>query len=131
MKIAAFYENIVDGARANSISLREAVAVLKQQGMELLYVSIFSLREKEEQIVSLLEDLELGLEGIYGFYDFAHSPEDGSWREIIDLAKRLGASNVLIIPGMIPEEEKSQKDMLIRNMKTAMTSAVRYGQELV
>ncbi len=129
MKIAAFYENIVDGARANSIPLREAVAVLKQQGMELLYVSIFSLREKEEQIVSLLKDLELGLEGIYGFYDFGHSPEDDSWREIIDSAKHLGASNVLIIPGMIPEEEKSQKDILIRNMKTAMTRAVRYGQE--
>jgi len=130
VKIAAFYENIVDGACASHISLHEAMAELKKQGMELLYISIFSLREKENQIVSLLKDLELGLEGIYGFYDFAHFPEDDSWKEIIDSAKRLGASNVLIVPGMIPKEEQNRKDILIHNMKTAMTRAVHYGQEL-
>lgn len=69
MKIAAFYENIVDGARASHVSLPEAMKGLKKRGMELLYVSIFSLREHEPEIVSLLKDLELGLEGIYGFYD--------------------------------------------------------------
>ena len=130
MKIAAFFENIAVGASAKNISLRDAITDLKQQGMELLYLSIFTLREKEEQIVSLVNELDLGVEGVYGFYDFAHDPEDGSWKEIIDAAKRLGGANVLIIPGMIPAEEQSRKDILISNMKSAMTRAVRCGQEL-
>ena len=130
MKIAAFYENIVDGARARHISLHEAMTELKQSGMDLLYINIFSLREQEKEIVSLLKDLELGLEGIYGFYDFAHFPEEGSWKEIIDTAKRLGASNVLIVPGMVSKKEQNRKDLLIRNMKIALSRAVCYGQEL-
>lgn len=129
MKIAAFYENIVEGARANHIPLQEAVAGLKQQGMDLLYVSLLSLKEDEKRIVSMLEDLDLGLEGIYGFYDFGNSPEDESWKELIDLAKRLEAANVLIVPGMIPEEKQAQRDFLIRNMKKALTRAAAYGKE--
>lgn len=129
MRIAAFFENIADGACAKHISLHEAMAELKQQGMELVYISIFSLREKEEEIVSLLQELDLGVEGVYGFYDFTHFPEDTSWKEVIDAAKRLGAANVLIVPGMITEEEQEHRDVMIQNIKTAMTRAVHYGQE--
>ena len=129
MKIAAFFENIMDGADTNQISLRDALTELKQDGLELLYLSIFSLREKEEEIVSLIQDLGLGIEGIYGFYDLGHCPEDESWKEMIDAAKRLGASNVLIVPGMVSSEEEADKDTLIRNMKTALKKAVGYGQE--
>ena len=129
MKIAAFYENVLEGAESNNISVKDALGELQRCGLELLYLSMASLHEREEEIIDLLRDLKLGLEGIYGFYDFGHCPDDDSWREMIDSARRLGASNVLIVPGMVPAEEKSESEPLIRNMKTVLARAVSYGQE--
>ncbi len=129
MKIAVFYENAAEGADACGIPVRDALAGLQQAGMELLYLSIYSMREKEEEILPLTGSLGLGIEGLYGFYDLGHCPEDESWREMIDAAKRVGAANVLIVPGMIPAGEEAERETLIRNMKNALSRAVNYGRE--
>ena len=128
MKIAAFYENIVEGARAAGISLETAVRELMQEGLELLYISGFAYKDSADEIESLLKSTGIGVEGMYMFYNFGEDPEDRSYEELIDTTKRLGGTNVLLIPGMLqpgdPENEKKTDNMI-----HGMRRAVAYGRE--
>ena len=62
MKIAAFYENIVEGARASGVSLESAVRDLMQEGLELLYISGFAYKDAEDEIERLIKSTGVGVE---------------------------------------------------------------------
>lgn len=129
MKIAAFYENISEGARAAGIPVAEAVKQLMAEGMDLLYASVYSARDEKSGMPEILRDTGIGAEGLYGFFDFGHHPEDESYRDLIDKAAELSAANVLVIPGFIREEDRDSREEQIANMKTALKKAAAYGKE--
>ena len=128
MKIAAFYENILTGAKQNGISLETAVRNLMKEGLELLYISGFSYDDHPEEIRSLMASTGIGVEGLYMFYDFPMHPEDTGYELLIDSACELGAGNVLLIPGMIPANDP-EKDIKFENSVQALRRAVAYGQQ--
>ena len=51
MKIAAFYENIVYGAEKEQVCIADVLDELKAQGLQMIYISLDSLKEKEERMV--------------------------------------------------------------------------------
>ena len=128
MKIAAFYENILDGARKSGISVPDAVKNLKKEGLELLYLSGFSYDENPGAIEDLVKAAEIGVEGLYMFYDFGENPEDTGYERLIDAAARLGGKNVLLVPGMLPKGT-SYREQKLTNMVNAFKRAVAYGQQ--
>ena len=128
MKIAAFYENIVEGAWASGVSLESAVRDLMQEGLELLYISGFAYKDAEDEIERLIKSTGVGVEGMYMFYDFGENPEDQSYEWLIDTTKRIGGTNVLLIPGMLQPED-SEKEKKIANMVCGMRRAAAYGRE--
>ena len=133
MKIAVFYENIKDGVRAKNITMREAMVNLKATGMDLLYISGGSIRAEWDILKPLLDELNIGIEGVYDFCDFTHHmpeefPPAATAEEVIDEALMVGANNVLIVPGMVSEDAskcKEEKNVLLQKM----TEAVAYGNE--
>ena len=129
MKVAAFYENILEGAKASGIPVLQAVRELMGEGLDLLYASVYSARDENSGMPEVIRETGIGVEGLYGFYDFGHHPEDESYRELIDTAAELSAGNVLIIPGFIQDEEKDTYDEQVTNMKAALKRAVSYGKE--
>lgn len=135
MHIAAFLENILQGARAQDIPLRDALKMMQDAGMEKIYVGTMSINGfmgmpgLGEGVFDTFEELGIGVEGLHGFFDFGHHPEDESYRDFIDLAARHGAPNVLIVPGMIPEEDAHRRDEMLANMKSVLIKAVAYGRE--
>jgi len=48
--------------------------------------------------------------------------------EHIDLAARVHANNILIVPGFFEEDDENQKDALLENMKSALQNVVNYGK---
>ena len=116
MKIAVFYENIKDGVQAKGITMREALTNLKSVGMDLLYISGGSIRAEWNTLKPLLDELNIGIEGVYDFCDFTHHmPEDfppaATVAEVIDEALMVGANNVLIVPGMVSDEKGMKVSM--------------------
>ena len=129
MKIAAFYENILEGAQKSGMTDREALITLYERGMQAIYISYDSLRSDKERHLSLFREIGLVVEGLHGFFDLGADPESDGCLDMIRLAKEAGASNVLIVPGMIKSEDENQREQKLRNMQEALSKAVVYGEQ--
>lgn len=128
MKIAAFFENIVEGAEKSGISVEEAVKSLMKDGLELLYLAGFSYEKNPVSFRKLLRNTGVGVEGMYMFYDFVNHPEDTSYERLIDATKELGGTNVLLLPGVLPQGTPDW-DQKMQNMFSALARAVQYGEQ--
>lgn len=129
MYIAAFFENIAEGAKAKGIPLREALEQVRDAGMEKIYIGTGSIESMGEPLFQLLEEMQLPVEGLHGWCNCKEQPDDGKYKDFVDYAVRCGAPNILIVPGMITPEEEDRREEILQNMKVAMTKAVAYGKE--
>ena len=101
MKIAVFYENIREAAKAAELRTEEALAELRGAGLELLYFSMESWKQDRRGLPGMMERLGLGIEGMHVHCDFPADPETDAYREAVDIAAEAGAGNLLIIPGIV------------------------------
>ena len=125
MKIAVFYENIFDGARAAGRQMKDVLAELHDAGTELLYLSPDSWKRDRKELSVIMERLGLRIEGMFGSCDFPSDPENSGYREMLDLAAEAEAGNFLIIPGMLTGGN-TQRDL--ERMVTGTRKAVEYGR---
>lgn len=125
MKIAVFYENVHDAAQAAGIRTEEALARLAGAGMEMLYLNPDSWKRDRSFLAGTLEKLDLPIEGMHGFCDFAKDPDTALYREMIDLAAEAGAGNFLIIPGMY-STGNTERDL--DHMVQGVRRAAEYGR---
>ena len=128
MKIAVFYENIKTGAEASCISTEEALRRLRAEGMGLIYADYNTMNEDLPWLAPIMEKIGIGVEGLYGFFDFAHDPGDCRYKDCIDLCKKLGAKNALPVPGFVLPDEEDKAEVLIDNMQAGLEAMVRYGK---
>ncbi|MBQ9408114.1 MAG: TIM barrel protein [Clostridia bacterium] len=125
MKIAVFYENIYDGAKALNRPMDETLSSLRDAGMKLIYISADSFRRDRTWLQPLLRELGLGIEGMHAFCDFSGEPDTLKYRELIDLACECGAGNLLFVPGML-SGKNTLKDF--EAIAAGMRRAVDYGR---
>lgn len=129
MKISVFYENILEGVQFDSIDIKTVLQQLKQEGMDAVYCSYETLKnDSEDSILTMLQELDLGVEGLYGFISFEHNPLDEEYKKMIDMAVKVGGRNFLFVPGFILEEEQDKADELKVNMWAGLKKAVQYGK---
>ena len=131
MQISVFLENVLEGIEYEGIELKEALARLKEVGLQKVYANYDTMKQVTgASVIQTLRELDLGVEGLYGFFDFPHHPMDDSYRGMIDLAKQLQAKHVLVVPGLILGEDLAQEEELKQNMYTGLRNAVAYGKEV-
>ena len=126
MKIAVFYENIADGVQASGRRTEDALAELRDAGMEMLYLNQESWKRDRQLLSRCMEKLDLGLEGMHVFCDFPGDPDTSAYREMIDLAAEVGAGNLLFVPGMC-STGNTRRDL--DHIAAGMRRAVEYGRE--
>ena len=126
MKIAVFYENIREAAKAAGLRTEEALAELRGAGLELLYFSMDSWKQDRRELPGMMERLGLGIEGMHVHLDFPADPESDAYREAVDIAAEAGAGNLLIIPGMY---STGRTDRDLESMLSGIRKAVSYGRE--
>ena len=125
MKIAAFYENIYDGAQAMGRSMEETLGSLRAEGMEGLYISMDSWKRDGHELQGILSRQGVALEGMHCFCDFPGQPDSDAYREMIDTAADIGARHLLFVPGML-HTGNTPRDL--QRMIDGMRRAVEYGQ---
>ena len=128
MKISAFYENIETGAVNEGIPIEKALAQLKDDGMEQVCICCDTLKKDITMMQDMLRKAGVGVEGLYGYFSFAEDPLNIWYKDIIDLAVKMNADNILIVPGLIERNSKSVLQ-LKKNMWTGLKNAVLYGEE--
>lgn len=129
MKIAVFYENILEGINKEGLQEEEVLRELHHLGMELVYIGYDNLEAKRDILLPLFAEIGLKVEGLHWTFDFGLHPENQGYKRVIDLAKEAGAGNILIVPGMISREQQVRREQLLLNMKKALADAVKYGEE--
>jgi len=129
MKIAAFYENIIEATKQENITLETCLKRLYDKGLHSVCFSFENLAKDEETILNLLKSIGLKVESVYHFFDYGNKFEKDGYIELIDTAKRVQAENVLIVPGMASTKDEGLREQQARNMLEAMKKIVAYGSE--
>lgn len=126
MKLSVFYDHIVDAATQSNRSLLEICKCVREYGISAVEMDYNRLSENEEEIIGYLHESELEISCIYRIFDFGHDPNPQPGFELIDTAKRVGAKNVLVIPGFIQKDEDA--DAALENMKQTVSAVCQYAK---
>lgn len=126
MKIAAFYENIWEAVQSAGMGMHDALSMLREEGMEMLYMTPESWKRDRGELSEIMGKLNLEIEGMHAFCDFTGNPDSLRYQEVIDLAAESGAGNILIIPGMYSSGNSA---LDLERMLSGIIRATAYGSK--
>ncbi|MGB4659265.1 MAG: sugar phosphate isomerase/epimerase family protein [Mobilitalea sp.] len=140
MKISVFYEHIAEAAKQSGKSLAQICGIVRSYGITCIEIEDARLQDREDEIRKLLIESDLTVNCIYAFCDFGNNSKDPKIHSVVDMAKRMGADKILIIPGFVREEEllaqnttleelKVIKNNALLNMVQALQKTVEYATE--
>lgn len=126
MKIAVFYDNIRNGVLATRRSLEETLVQFKSEGMDKLYISVDAWRQEGHMLADLMARQGIGLEGMYGSWDFLHPADGDGLSVMIGLAADGGADHLLLVPRMASACSTREETDTIAD---GIARAVAWGRE--
>lgn len=107
MKISVFYDHILQAKQQSGKSLEELLAGVREAGVEAVEICLAYLLEHEETL-SLLRQAGLAVSCIYEFYEMDSHNEAEKARKHIEMAHRVQADRILVVPGFLSEEESKE-----------------------
>ncbi|WP_167958459.1 sugar phosphate isomerase/epimerase family protein [Anaerosporobacter faecicola] len=145
MKLSVFYDHIVEACEQRNITEQQAVAFAKEAGIQGFEINLTCLLQRKEEILSLIKDAGMEISCIYEFYDWGNDPSMEKAKEHVRTAQEVGAKKILVVPGLLAEEEakgiqsaskeyKNQSVAMEQNhavvqMKENLITLVEYGKE--
>ena len=132
MKIAVFYDHILEACKQSGKAEKQVLKELKEAGITEIECSIEHLKVKGTKLRAFLEEEGFEITSIYGIYDLGKNPDGNCAYELVDMAVRMKAKKVLIIPGFLPRNfehvEEKVKDMLFENMLHGVENLCAYAK---
>lgn len=130
MKISVFYEHILEAADQSSMTVLEICKNISSCGIMGIEIENKRLKDHEEEIMKILKQADMEISCIYGFYDFSHQEDIKNGLEIVDLAKRVNAKKVMLIPGFITGIELVPfvYKRKVEKMISALTAVCNYAK---
>ncbi|HKM35497.1 MAG TPA: sugar phosphate isomerase/epimerase [Lachnospiraceae bacterium] len=142
-KISVFYDHILQAMEQTNRTRLDLLREVKAEGIDALEISATHLKKNYRQLKEELKESGLTISCIYETYDWG---KRGLWlsaKKQVDLAKQVGASTILVIPGFLSEKEAAalneksasyeettifmNANDKIQNMKAALIKLVAYA----
>ena len=123
MDVSAFYENIRTGAEFCGVTMTEAVAMLREAGLNGIYVCLDSLRDFMPEIEAVMENTGVRISGLHAWIDLDRNPE--GYKELVDAAVNVNTDNVLIVPYC----SEAHTEGPMKTLLDGVQAAVAYGRE--
>lgn len=127
MKLSVFYHHICEAAQQCGKTVSEILETVKGFGIDYLEFDIADL--KNDETAALVDASEMKISSVYGFYDFANSPDFSAAYYHCDRAAELGSEKIMLIPGFYSSNDKNvmsdEKDRMI----SAMKDVCKYAHE--
>ena len=101
MKISVFYEHILEAAQQSSKSILEICQLAASYGITGVEIENTRLLDKENDVLNILRQTGLEISCIYGFFDFSHNGDIKDGLQMVDLALKVNARKIMVIPGFI------------------------------
>ena len=86
MKISVFYDHIREAAEQSGQSMDEVFQKVESFGIKGIEIEDKVLMEEEEKIFKLLQDHDMEVSCIYGFFDYSHGNDLQRGFDLIDFA---------------------------------------------
>lgn len=125
MKLSIFFDHLQEAVDQSKLSLDEVMQKARNAGITGLEINLTCLLEQEEKVVSLLEKYDMEISCIYEFYDWGNQSDLTYGKRHVDMAKKVGAGNILVVPGFLSQEEtveikfaNREKEALYQYMNT-------------
>lgn len=144
MKISVFFDHLQEAAKQSNISLEEVIQKVSSQGVTGIEINLTCLIEQEEKILALLKEYNMNISCIYEFYDWGNNQALDYGKKHVDMAKKTGAGNILVVPGFLSTQETialeqagkekealyqfMQKSKTIQQMKENLQELVDYAE---
>lgn len=138
MKISVFYDHIVEAAEQTDKSIQDILKIVRNAGVTGLEINLTCLMENEKDITKWMQDAQMEISCIYEFYDWGNTEDISKGKMQVDMAAKMGAGKVLVVPGFVTEDEAKEmhksgvtflnQNPHVQQMKHALAEIVRYAQ---
>ncbi len=105
MQISVFYDHITQAGEQTGRSLSSLLKACKEWGIDGLEINYTQLKKGGLWLFRSFRRAGLNISCIYEFYDFTHDGDPSRAKKHVDLAAKVGAKKVLIVPGFLEEQE--------------------------
>ena len=127
--ISVFYDHILEAETQSGLTKEVIMERLKKTGLEAVDISRGSLVGREEEMKNFFNKAGLKIASIYCQFDFGNNGNPQPGFDLVDLAQKMGAKNVLIIPGFVHVRWKWFRKMVMSNMAEVLKKICKYGTE--
>lgn len=108
MQISVFYDHITQAGQQAGKSLSQLLRACKEWGINGLEINYTQLRRGGLPLQMAFRRAGMAISCIYEFYDFTHSGDLTQAKNHVELAAKVGAKRVLIVPGFLEEQEAAE-----------------------
>lgn len=108
MLISVFYDHITQARQQTGKRLSELLAACRSWGISGLEINYTQLKKGGFRLRHAIRRAGMSVSCIYEFYDFTHGEDLARAKKHVDLAARVGAGKVLIVPGFLEEREAEE-----------------------
>jgi len=131
MKISVFYEHILEAADQSSMSVLDVCRKAVSYGIMGVEIEDKRLMENEEGVMKILKQADLEISCIYGFFDFSHKSDIRDGIKMVDLAKRVKAKKIMLIPGFVKGYERISfiYHRKVERMVSALNAVSNYAKQ--
>lgn len=105
MKISVFYEHIAEAAIQENKKVSDICKIASSFGIKGVEIENARLLREKEEVIKNLNDADMEISCMYGFFDFAHKDDVADGIKMIDLAEELHIKKVMLIPGFLKKYE--------------------------
>ena len=126
MKISVFYDHILQACEQSGKGILTIVRELKAAGIDGVELRLSYLLEHPE-VLEWLGDAKLEISCLYEFYDMPGTDEREHGKKHINIASLLGVRNILVVPGLISDENDVYGQ--VSKMLDGLAFMVEYARE--
>lgn len=127
-KIAVFFAHIQEAMEQTGKTLDEILLEIRAMGIDAVEFDYEVLKDAETQLRQSLKKAGLKVSSIYRFYDFGCTKVQSSDYDLIDIAIRTEASQVMAIPGFYHSADPVKREEEFHNMVEGMKQLTAYGK---
>ena len=113
IKLSIFYEHLREAMEQTGKSFEELLSEAKKAGIQGVEMEFTTLVQRPE-LGRIIKNAGMEISNLYQFFDFGNKYAAGmhTGRKMIDTAKAMGISRVMIIPGFLAPEQSRELNRL-------------------
>lgn len=112
MKLSVFLNHIREGAKQQGLSEAEALKKVREKGISGIELDLGDYDREGDGLMDSLRQAGFGISWVYGFHQWEAGTNFATGEHHVDVALKVGASGILVIPGFVSEEEAVEMNRL-------------------